>query len=326
MAEKVVGRLAPSPTGAQHLGNARTFLIAWLSVRQQNGYLILRMEDIDSPRIKSWAAEQAVEDLNWLGLDWDESSEKPKGTQKYVQSERLDLYAQALEQLKESDAVYPCTCSRSDVQESASAPHELSDGPIYGRTCYHRSASDAGSLKQPFAWRFRAFDQDVSFKDGVHGLLTANVRKELGDFVVYKSDQSPAYQLSVVLDDHEMGITEVIRGDDLIPSTFRQLNLYQFFGWNPPRFLHAPLVVGLDGRRLAKRHGDTRLSHFRKIGVSPERIVGLLAFSLNWIDRPEEISPSELVGRADMEKIPLKQWVFDENHLRWLEKRGPEKK
>lgn len=319
MAEQKVGRLAPSPTGAQHLGNARTFLIAWLSVRQAGGHLILRMEDIDSPRIKPWAAAQAIEDLRWLGLDWDESSDRPRGDRKYVQSERLAIYLAALEKLRASEAVYPCTCSRSDIEEAASAPHEISDGPIYGGTCCHRSASDAMRLDQHFAWRFRAIDEEVSFEDAVHGRLAANVRRDLGDFVVYKSDGSPAYQLSVVVDDHEMGITEIVRGDDLIPSTFRQLNLYRFFGWAAPRFGHVPLVIGPDGRRLAKRHGDTRLSHFRSVGVRAERIIGLLAHSLGWLPRADEISARELIDVADLTRIPKQPWVFDERSLAWLE-------
>lgn len=329
-----VGRLAPSPTGAQHLGNARTFLVAWASIRQKNGHLLLRIEDIDSPRIKNWAKDQALEDLLWLGLDWDEgpvlpssSNLVPRGehqkpfieTTGYVQSERLDRYQAILTELKGKAAVYPCICTRSDVEQSASAPHEISDGPVYGRTCYHLKVQDSQTLNQPFAWRFRTEDRVISFLDGIHGQQKANVSCELGDFVVYKNDNSPAYQLAVVVDDHDMKITEVVRGDDLIPSTFRQIALYEHLGWTPPRFIHVPLVVGTDGRRLAKRHGDTRLSHYREQGIRPERILGLLGYSLGWLATPAEISAAELIPLANLESIPRNPWVLDSSELNWLE-------
>ena len=294
-------------------------MVAWLSIRQQRGHLILRIEDIDSPRIKSWATQQAIDDLKWLGLDWDEGPDRPKDQQKYIQSERTPSYELALRQLKDAEAVYPCVCTRSDVQEAASAPHEISDGPIYGRTCFHQQVEHSKSLESNFAWRFRTNENLISFDDGLRGHLQSNVQQELGDFVVYKNDDSPAYQLSVVVDDHEMGVTEVVRGSDLVPSTFRQLCLYRFFEWPIPRFIHVPLVVGSDGKRLAKRHGDTRLSHYRDAGISPERIIGLLAYSLGWTTQLDEISANELLDIADLKAIPSEPFVVGLEQIQWLE-------
>ncbi len=308
---RVVGRLAPSPTGAQHLGNARTYLLAWLSVRSRGGRVILRVEDIDSPRVKSWAVEQALEDLRWLGLDWDEGPDVGGDHAPYIQTQRHHRYQQALEYLRQAELVYPCTCSRSDVLGAASAPHVGQEGPIYAGTCAGRRAADAAGLGEgSFSWRFRSSDQLVSFSDRIAGWQHCVVRQELGDFVVAKSDGTPAYQLAVVVDDHSMGVTEVFRGDDLIPSAMRQINLYQAFDWNPPGFAHVPLVVGPDGRRLAKRHGDSRLSVLRAAKVPPERLIGLLAWSCGWQSSTRPIRASELLEAFDLAQLPQAPWVL----------------
>ncbi len=301
-----VGRLAPSPTGAQHVGNARTYLLAWLSIRSRGGRLILRMEDIDSPRVKRGADQQAIEDLAWLGLDWDEGP--------YVQRERLSLYQDALERLKAIDRVYPCTCTRSDITAAASAPHAGQEGPRYPGTCAGRLASDAEALARagvPFAWRFRATDKVRTLHDLVAGEQSCNVARDLGDFVVGKTDGTPAYQLAVVVDDAVMGVTEVLRGDDLLPSAFRQLELYEALGAAPPAFAHVPLVVGPDGRRLAKRHGDTRLATLREQGVTPQRLVGVLAWSCGLIDRPQPCWPVDLVPSFSLARVPRGPWVWE---------------
>lgn len=298
------GRLAPSPTGAQHVGNARTYLIAWLSARSQGGEVALRIEDIDSPRIKPGAAEQALADLRWLGLDWD--------GEPVVQTTRLSFYEAALEQLKRQGLVYPCTCTRSDIAAAASAPHAEHEGPVYPGTCARRSANDGVALAAagvPFAWRFRVADSP-SFVDGFHGEMHIDLKQTGGDFVVWKSAGTPAYQLAVVVDDADMGITEVIRGDDLLPSTPRQLLLYRALGHSPPRFAHVPLVVGPDGRRLAKRHGDTRLNTLRTAGMRPEALVGLLAWSCGWLAKPETVPPRELLPRFRLGAIPREPWVW----------------
>jgi glutamyl-tRNA synthetase len=284
------------------VGNARTYLIAWLSARQVGGRVVLRIEDIDSPRIKPGAAEQAAEDLRWLGLVWDEGP--------IVQTERLELYRSALARLQEQELVYPCTCTRSDVERAASAPHLEHEGPIYPGTCRGRRVADAARLgDQPYCWRFRVTDESPSFVDGFLGLTRIDLREVGGDFVIWKAPRgqtpaTPAYQLAVVVDDSSQGVTEVVRGDDLVPSTPRQLLLYQALELPPPRFCHVPLVVGPDGRRLAKRHGDTRLSALRQAGVQAESLLGLLAWSCGWIERIEPISARELIPLFRLESIP----------------------
>jgi glutamyl-tRNA synthetase len=296
----VVGRLAPSPTGAQHVGNARTYLIAWLSARSQGGRVLLRIEDIDSPRVKAGAMQAACDDLRWLGLDWD--------GEPVVQSERLPLCENALKRLRATESVYPCTCSRSDVERAASAPHQEHEGPIYLGTCAWRRASDVPD--RPHAWRMRVGSETIAFDDGFRGPTALNLHEIGGDFVVWKSAGTPAYQLAVVVDDAEQGVTEVIRGDDLVPSTPRQIALYRALGLEPPRFTHVPLVVGPDGRRLAKRHGDTRLAALRDAGVRAETLLGLLAWSSGWLERIEPISARDLLQRYRLQTIPRQPFVL----------------
>jgi glutamyl-tRNA synthetase len=311
MSTAVTGRLAPSPTGAQHVGNARTYLVAWLSARARGGAVKLRIEDIDSPRIKPGAAEEAVSDLRWLGLDWD--------GEPLVQSARLARYEAALEELKRQELVYPCTCTRSDIAAAASAPH-TGDGVTYPGTCSHLCVADALALRaegKAFAWRFRVSDSPP-FTDLFVGEQHIDLKQAGGDFVVWKNAGTPAYQLAVVVDDAATGVTEVVRGDDLIPSTPRQLLLYRALGLIPPRFAHIPLVVGEDGRRLAKRHGDTRLSALRAAGVPPEALVGLLAWSCGWQEKPEPLSARDLLPRFRLGAIPHQPFVLTAELLKQI--------
>jgi glutamyl-tRNA synthetase len=306
-----IGRLAPSPTGAQHIGNARTYLIAWLSARAQRGRVVLRIEDIDSPRVKPGAAEQACLDVRWLGLDWDDGP--------VVQTARLALYQQALDRLIKAGLVYPCTCSRADVERAASAPHAEHEGPIYPGTCAGRRAADAAALgDRPYAWRLRVAAGPITFEDGFRGATTIDPSTAGGDFVVWKSAGAPAYQLAVVVDDAAQGVTEVVRGDDLVTSTPRQLLLYRALGLTPPRFTHLPLVVGEDGHRLAKRHGDTRLDALRKVGVAADALVGLLAWSCGWRDRPRPCSAQELRAGFTLQTIPRTPFVLSADLLRGI--------
>jgi glutamyl-tRNA synthetase len=311
------GRLAPSPTGAQHVGNARTYLIAWLSIRSRGGRLLLRIEDIDSPRTRPGAADDILRDLEWLGLDWD--------AEPTLQTHCLHRHQHVLERLKQREMVYPCTCSRKDIERAASAPHAEDDheGPAYPGTCAGRHARDASSLVgRAFAWRFRLPPATPAFSDGFARNVQLDLHKLGGDFVVWKSAGPPAYQLAVVADDADMGITEVVRGDDLLPSTPRQLLLYEALEVPPPAFFHVPLVVGPDGRRLAKRHGDTRLSTLRRADVRPEILVGLLAWSCGWLSNVEPITPRELLPFFQWATIPHRPFIFTDKLLRGLLESG----
>lgn len=348
---QLIGRLAPSPTGAQHLGNARTYLLAWLLARIQSGLLYLRIEDLDTPRTKMGAEALLLEDLRWLGLVWDRMEPDSRGdgfwgqslrNRGYVlQSERIARYESILSILKDQERIYPCTCTRSEIEQASSAPHEQTplantsmpaspvDGLVYPGTCSFRQSADAEELDAKgikFAWRFRfssivdtdkesdlasCSEMQMKWVDDFLGEQTIAPVSSLGDFVVARNYGPPAYQLAVVVDDHDMGIGQVVRGDDLVYSTYRQLALYKVLGWTPPRWFHAPLVVGPDGKRLAKRHGDTRLCTLREEGYSSRFILGLLAHSFGWIDRPDEIDLAELeaIARLDpaiIDRIPKK--------------------
>lgn len=292
----VVGRLAPSPTGVLHLGNARTFLLAWLSVRARGGRMLLRVEDIDGPRVRVSATAQALQDLSWLGLDWD--------GEVVCQTDRLSVYAAACARLLANRQAYACVCSRKEVEEAASAPHEADlDGPVYPGTCasmYTDLADAKARTGRDAAVRFRVETDAVAFVDGFRGAQAGRV---CGDFVIQKRDGGPAYQLAVVVDDAAQGVTEVLRGDDLLPSTPRQLLLYRALGLTPPAFTHVPLVVGPDGLRLAKRHGDTSLAWFRARGVRPEQVVGFLAHACGLGPHGGECMPRDLLSRFDLGRL-----------------------
>lgn len=324
----VRGRLAPSPTGALHLGNARTFLIAWLSVRSRGGSLLLRMEDLDHPKVKPAAAREALDDLRWLGLDWDEGPDLGGPHAPYAQTARIDRYAAALARLRGLGKVYPCVCSRQDVESGQSAPHASEDGLYYPGVCRGRFASyaEAATALPPGrlpAWRFAVdgvagADSTVAFEDGFHGWQREDVARAVGDFVIARHPDGAGYMLAVVVDDAAMGVNEVLRGDDLMPATHRQLLLYRALGLTPPRFVHVPLVVSEEGRRLAKRHGDTRIASLRERGVRPSQVVGLLAWWCGWAAWSEERMPKDLLSRFRLADIPREPVVLTDAVKRML--------
>jgi glutamyl/glutaminyl-tRNA synthetase len=281
------GRLAPSPTGLLHLGHARTFWVAQERARANNGTLVLRNEDIDSTRFKLEFVPQMLEDLRWFGFEWQEGPDCPdqSGFGPYNQSERRSFYAAALEKLRECGFIYPCTCSRKDIRDAASAPNAGDDeGPIYPGTCRNKNLSTLNPVKgrgphgalRPqlstrFSWRFRVPDgETVSFVDGNFGAQQFVAGKDFGDFVVWRHDDVPAYQLACVVDDAAMQITEVVRGADLLMSTARQILLYRALGLTPPAFYHCALMLDEKGRRLAKRHDALSLRTLRERGETPE--------------------------------------------------------
>jgi glutamyl-tRNA synthetase len=266
------GRLAPSPTGYLHLGHAKTFWVAQQRAQAHGGTLVLRNEDLDQARCRPEFVAAMYEDLRWFGFSWQEGPDCGGTVGPYSQSERLDSYRAVLEQLRARGLVYPCRCSRQDVLRALAAPHAGEDEPIYPGTCRPGSVG-ARSPAATVSWRFQVPDGEiVSFVDGHYGPQTFVAGKDFGDFVVWRPDDLPAYQLAVVADDSAMGISEVVRGEDLLKSTARQLLLYRALRLNPPAFFHCPLVTDEGGVRLAKRHEALSLRTLREQGLRPQEL------------------------------------------------------
>lgn len=277
-------RFAPSPTGEMHLGNARTALLAWLQARAAGGRFVLRLEDLDTGRVRAGAADQILSDLAWLGLDWDEGWDIGGACAPYIQSERLDVYAQYAAKLQ----TYFCSCSRRDIQNAVSAPHE---GEVrYPGIC--RAAPI--HPERPLALRLRVPDLETEFTDGICGTVRENVQITAGDFVIRRNDGAWAYQLACVVDDLEMQISDVLRGADLLSSTARQLVLYRAFGQAAPRFFHAPLLTDFRGQRLSKRNHALSLCSLRQAGANPQQLVLELAQGLGW-DVHQPCQPRDLL-------------------------------
>ncbi len=299
-----ITRLAPSPTGALHLGNARTFAINWALARQRAWRVILRIEDLDGPRIKPGADQQAIDDLTWLGLDWDEQAPH--------QTADLSPYRNALEQLDQQNLTYICNCTRRDIEQAQSAPHSDDHETRYPGTC--RDAN-----RETGAIRIVIPDEAIDYDDQLHGRRTINVQQQVGDFLVATKAGLPAYQLAVVIDDARQGVTDVVRADDLLASTGRQLWLYRMLNLTPlPRYWHLPLIIGEDGRRLAKRHGDTRIAPYREQGVPPARVVGLLAWYSGVSPERTPMDINTFATAFNLDKLPRCPAVFTLEDHHWL--------
>lgn len=303
--EQVRGRFAPSPTGEMHLGNAWTALLAWLDIRRQNGTMVLRMEDLDPDRSRPEYARQMMDDLLWLGLDWDEGPEKGGPYGPYSQGERRALYEAAVKRLNEQGLVYPCYCTRAELH-ATQAPHAGESEPVYSGVC--RQMTDA-EKQQKFALgrkpslRLAVPDRVISFQDGIYGSVSQNLAADCGDFIIRRSDGVHAYQLAVVADDGAMAISRVVRGSDLLASTPRQLFLYEKLGLKPPQFAHVPLLIGPDGHRLSKRQKDLSLAALRGRGVSPYAIIGYLAWKAGINAKNQPIAARDLVPRFTLDSI-----------------------
>ncbi|MFL6201596.1 MAG: tRNA glutamyl-Q(34) synthetase GluQRS [Thermoanaerobaculia bacterium] len=302
------GRYAPSPTGLIHVGNARTALAAWLSVRSQGGTFVWRLEDLDGPRVVPGMAEAAMEDLAWLGLDWDEGP--------YVQSERSAFYEEALARLAAAGRLFPCRRSRKDLQSIASAPHGPEENAPYPAAFRPRSRPerlDPGWFERlsDAAIRFKVHDRPVEWIDRVYGRQVERVDQTVGDFVLKRRDGLYAYQLAVVVDDLLMKITEVVRGADLLDSTARQIQLVEALGGTPPVYAHVPLVVNAEGEKLSKRDEGLTLRSLRQAGMRPEELAGYLGWSLGLLDRAEPCAAAELVARFGWEKVRRETWVVE---------------
>ena len=289
----VVGRFAPTPSGRMHLGNVFSALLAWLSVRSQNGEMVLRMENLDTQRTSAEFAQTLRDDLRWLGLTYDR--ETPP------QSQRSDTYDLYFERLREMELLYPCYCTRSQLH-SVNAPH-LSDGTyVYPGTCRNLTAAQQAAMNRAPAWRVVVPDRVWSFTDRVQGYYELNLAKECGDMVVRRADGVYVYQLAVTVDDGEAGVTEVVRGMELLSSAPRQMYLQELFGFPHPGYAHVPMLLAPDGRRLSKREKDLDLGQLQ-LRLRPEQVLGSLAYAAGIIDVREPVSAAELVGEFSWEKI-----------------------
>lgn len=300
----VTGRFAPSPSGRLHLGNLACSLLAWLSAKHQGGRIVLRIEDLDAGRCPRRYADLLEEDLAWLGLFWDEggSSGGPNGP--YYQSECAEIYTESYQKLEALGLVYPCFCSRAQLH-AASAPHTADGNVVYPGTCRGLTPAQIAEKRRAKApaYRLRVPEQTIRFADGCMGEHEENLLRDCGDFYLRRADGVFAYQLAVVVDDARMGVTEVVRGADLLSSTARQLYLYRLLGLPAPRFAHCPLLLAPAGRRLSKRDGDQSLEHLRARYTAAE-IIGKLAWVYGLQPEPAPRTPESLIGTFGWEKVP----------------------
>lgn len=300
-----LGRFAPSPSGRMHLGNAFSAMLAWLSAKSAGGEIVLRIEDLDPARSRAEYAEAIMDDFRWLGLTWDRRAED--------QSRRGDAYAEALARLEAQGLLYPCYCSR-DQLHAASAPHASDGRVLYPGTCRSLTAAERAAMTRTPCLRARVPEEEIGFADGLQGPQRMNLAREWGDFIVRRADGVAAYQLAVVVDDAACGVTEVVRGRDLLTSTPAQLWLYGRLGLTPPKFYHVPMLLAPDGRRLSKRERDLNLGELR--GRWPaERVLGLLAWRCGLIDRWEDVSARELAADFSWDRVRREDIVVETERL-----------
>ena len=289
----VVGRFAPTPSGRMHLGNVFAALVAWLSVRKDGGRMVLRMEDLDTQRTSAEFAEVLRDDLQWLGLDWDEETQP--------QSQRSEIYREYFEKLEAMELLYPCYCTRSQLH-SVNAPH-LSDGTyVYTGTCRNLSEAQRLAYDRAPAWRVKVPDQEWTVEDKIQGVYQENLATDCGDFVVRRADGVYVYQLAVTGDDALAGVTQVVRGTDLLSSAPRQMYLQSLWGFQHPEYAHVPMLLAPDGRRLSKRDKDLDLGYLRT-HTTAETLIGVLAASAGLMDSPAPISAKELANHFSFEHI-----------------------
>ena len=315
-------RFAPSPTGQLHVGNARTALFNWLLARGQGGTFVLRVEDTDADRSTRESERAILEDLRWLGLDWDEGVERDGAYGPYRQSERQHVYRAHAVELVAMGHAYQCFCSAGQLEADREAARAAGRAPMYVGRCRDLPREQARARVaqgEPAVIRFRVpGDRDVTFEDAVRGAVTVSTTT-IGDPVLLRSDGTPAYNFAVVIDDALMAITDVVRGEDHISNTPRQLLLYEAFGWRPPRFAHVSLVMGPDHSPLSKRHGATSVAEFRARGVLPEALANYLAL-LGWSPGgdDEQLPLDELARRFRLEDVGQSAGVFDPEKLAWF--------
>ena len=319
MITELDGRFAPSPTGPLHVGNLRTALLAWLFARSAGARFLVRVEDLDRSRVRPGFEEAQLADLSALGLDWDGPVAR--------QSERMELYEEAIARLEGEGLLYPCYCTRAEIRAAASAPHGISASDYYPGTCRNltaRERTEREAAGRPPALRLRSGEISLAFEDRLLGWRDSPV----DDFVVRRNDGAPAYQLAVVVDDAAQGIEEVVRGADLVDSTPRQLLLYRLLGLPEPRHAHVPLVLGPDGQRLAKRHGAVTLSDRRAQGQEPGEVLAWMACTLNMAEPGEKITSRSLLSRFDPGRLPVEPTVWNPEPVEpvnWARPHGEER-
>lgn len=299
----VCGRFAPTPSGRMHLGNLLCAMLSWLSVRAAGGRYLLRIEDLDAMRCPRSLADQIEADLHWFGIDWDDGGSA--GGASWYQSTRSAIYDRYFAKLEQQGLIYPCFCSRAELH-AAQAPHRSDGTYVYAGTCRHLTPAqiEQKRKRRPPAARVIVPDREVSFVDGCQGGYTENLARDCGDFIIRRSDGVYGYQLAVVVDDAEMGVTEVVRGRDLLESTPRQMYLYETLGLDCPQFYHVPLLTAPDGRRLSKRDGDLDLGVLREKFGRPEPIIGMLAAAAGLRPTIQPVALRELVADFSWDKIP----------------------